>query len=486
MKDLNVSGACHCVGMTSSIDALLGSVTDLADEWSGAICVGGAVSGPPNVQFDVERMSDSGLLRAVDAAFDVKRQADALIARLAGQVEMRSRSSLGPDGMAKQNGNPNAMSLIAERGLISDAEASRLCRVGAATAEQIDLLGERMPAAYPLVAAALDTGAIPVDSAGWIVSKLDQATPRADRADLDEAERALVEFAGEHPADMVRKFAIRWRDALDADGIEPREEALIALRSVRRSTRANGMKRYILDLDAVSAAYIDAAIDAEVRAAIREVRFEANGSPDGCDDVNDASLDPRTIAQMGADAIVDLARHGIGCTDSSAPLQRTTIVVRMSEEALRTGLGEAQIDGSDEPISAGTARRLAAEGGIIPVVLGGKSEVLDFGATKRLFSRAQRIALAERDDGCAWANCKRPPSHAEAHHIEWWSVRKWTNLLNGVLLCSCHHHRVHRDGWQIQVVDNVVWFIPPSSVDIYRKPRRGGRLPFLELPSLAG
>ena len=378
------------------------------------------------------------------------------------------------------------MSLLEERGLVSGAEASRFCRVGAATADEIDFLGARIPTTYPLVAAALDAGAIPLDSASWIVSNLDQAAPRAERTDLVAGELNLVEFACEHPADTVRKMAIRWRDALDADGIEPREEALVELRSLRRFNRANGMKRYILDADAVSAAYLDAAIDAEVGAAIRKVRFDANDSPDGCDDSNDATLDPRTIAQMAADAIVDLARHALGCSDSSAPLQRTTIVVRMSEQALRTGLGEAQIDGIEEPISAGTARRLAAEGGIIPVVLGGRSEVLDLGKTRRLFSRAQRVALAERDDGCAWANCKKPPSHAEAHHIKWWSVKKWTDLINGVLLCTCHHHRVHRDGWGIKVIDNVVWFIPPSSVDIYRKPRRGGRLPARELPSLAG
>ena len=45
-----------------------------------------------------------------------------------------------------------------------------------------------------------------------------------------------------------------------------------------------------------------------------------------------------------------------------------------------------------------------------------------------------------------------------------------------------HHHRMHRDGWDIRVTDNVPWFIPPSSIDFYRTPRRGGRLPVLQLP----
>lgn len=470
--------------MASPTDFLLDSVVCLADEWVGALTGGADPVRPASAQFDVERMSDGGILRAVEAAFVVKRQADALIVRLAGQIEHRSRSSLGAGGLAKLTGNGTAASLLAERGLVSGAEAARLCRVGKATAEEVDILGARLVPEYPVIAAAIHAGAIPVDSAASIISSLGQTTPRADRNDLDAGELKLVEFAGEHPADIVRKLAIRWRDALDVDGIEPREEALIALRSLRGSNRQNGMKRYILDLDAAGAAFIDAAIDAEVGAAIRTVRFTHGDVTDGCDDTDDATLDPRTIAQIGADAIVDLARHGLGCADSSPALQRTTVVVRMTEEALRTGIGEAQIDGSEQPISAAAARLLAAEGGIIPVVLGTRSEVLDLGTSRRLFSRAQRVALAERDDGCAWANCKRPPSHAEAHHITWWSVRKWTNLMNGVLLCTMHHHRVHRDGWGIRVRDNEVWFVPPSTVDIYRTLRRGGRLPIPELPSL--
>jgi hypothetical protein len=153
----------------------------------------------------------------------------------------------------------------------------------------------------------------------------------------------------------------------------------------------------------------------------------------------------------------------------------TTMIVRIGLEELMTGWGEAQIDGIEQPISAGTARRLAAEAEIIPMVLGGDSEVLDLGGSRRLFTRAQRLALAERDDGCAW--CTRPASYTEAHHIEWWKAHAGpTDLANGILLCSGHHHLLHRHGWGVKVIDNVPWFIPPVTVDIHQTPRRGGRL----------
>jgi hypothetical protein len=204
-----------------------------------------------------------------------------------------------------------------------------------------------------------------------------------------------------------------------------------------------------------------------------------NNNTDDCGDGHQL-LDDRTLPQLGADAIVDLLRHGLSCPERSripgmGPGATTTMIVRIGLEELMTGLGEAQIDGIEQPISAGTARRLAAEAGIIPMVLGGDSEVLDLGVSRRLFSRAQRLALAERDDGCAW--CAKPASYIEAHHIEWWKAQAGpTDLVNGILLCSSHHHLLHHHGWGITVTDNVPWFIPPVTVDIHQTPRRGGRL----------
>ncbi|MFF1634744.1 DUF222 domain-containing protein [Leifsonia sp. NPDC058248] len=154
-----------------------------------------------------------------------------------------------------------------------------------------------------------------------------------------------------------------------------------------------------------------------------------------------------------------------------------TVVVRIDWEALRSGRGTGEIDGVRSPVSAGTVRRMAADASMIPVVLGGGSEVLDLGRARRLFSRAQRIALAERDGGCAWPGCPHPPSYTEAHHIRWWDAHTGpTDLTNGVLLCGAHHHRIHDDGWEIRMVDGLPAFIPPAHVDPHRRPRIGVRL----------
>ena len=154
--------------------------------------------------------------------------------------------------------------------------------------------------------------------------------------------------------------------------------------------------------------------------------------------------DLRTIPQIQADALAAIARHSLGCAQTITPLAKTTVVVGLDLETLRSGIGHACIDGIDQPISAATARRMAADGGLIPAVLGG-----------------QNIASVE------------------AHHIAWWERDAGpTDLANGVLLCSFCHRMVHRDGWGIRATAGSVWFIPPPHVDPHQTPRLGGRARF--------
>src|SRR6185312_11162527 len=96
-----------------------------------------------------------------------------------------------------------------------------------------------------------------------------------------------------------------------------------------------------------------------------------------------------------------------------------TVVVRMNLETLTDGIGLAEIDGITQPLSPAAARHIAASAGIIPAVLDGESEVMDWGRKKRLFTWAQQMALVERDGGCAM--CNLPPGMTKAHHLEWWA-----------------------------------------------------------------
>jgi hypothetical protein len=121
----------------------------------------------------------------------------------------------------------------------------------------------------------------------------------------------------------------------------------------------------------------------------------------------------------------------------------TTVIVTIPIEDLRRELGTGELGPSDA-LSAGEVRRLACTAAILPAVLGGKSEVLDLGRTSRLFKPAQRKAMVLRDRECRAEGCTIPASWCEAHHAgRPWAQGGKTDLRDGVLLCSWHHHRAH-------------------------------------------
>ena len=130
-----------------------------------------------------------------------------------------------------------------------------------------------------------------------------------------------------------------------------------------------------------------------------------------------------------------------------------TIVVTMTLEQLTASLSEHGVCGLDTggALTAGEARRLACTAGIIPMVLGGKSEPLDLGRRRRLHSPAQRLAMAHRDGGCTAVGCDRPPSMCHAHHDTPWSHGGPTTIEGGRLLCGHHHRRVHDPRYEHQV-----------------------------------
>jgi hypothetical protein len=119
-----------------------------------------------------------------------------------------------------------------------------------------------------------------------------------------------------------------------------------------------------------------------------------------------------------------------------------TVVVTMTLETLTGGLAAATLDTGDR-IAAQTARRLACEAGIVPVVLGGRRQVLDLGRRRRRFTRAQRIALVVRDRGCTAVGCRTAAWFCHAHHDDPWARGGPTDLANGRLLCPAHHRRIH-------------------------------------------
>jgi hypothetical protein len=97
---------------------------------------------------------------------------------------------------------------------------------------------------------------------------------------------------------------------------------------------------------------------------------------------------------------------------------------------------------------------LACEAGIIPVVLGGESTVLDSGRRRRFHSKSQRMAIAARDGRCTAGGCDYPPGLCHVHHDPPWAAGGTTDVTHARLLCPKHHHRAHDPDYLVSKLPN--------------------------------
>jgi hypothetical protein len=64
---------------------------------------------------------------------------------------------------------------------------------------------------------------------------------------------------------------------------------------------------------------------------------------------------------------------------------------------------------------------MACDAGIIPIVMNGRSEVLDLGRATRTWTRAQRNAAKIRAGGqCEAPKCQTPIERCDLHHEDHW------------------------------------------------------------------
>ena len=190
----------------------------------------------------------------------------------------------------------------------------------------------------------------------------------------------------------------------------------------------------------------------ELTGAILRSALERLGSPQRLsrnragDLVHDETLDgdaPRlSWSEQLGQAFNELVEHLP--TEASGGFSRVgaSVLVHISLEHLRDQLGSARLD-TGVHASAGEARRLACNAGIIPAVLGSRSEPLDLGTEARLHNTAMRRAASVVHDTCAAEGCERPFAWCDMHHPHAWAAGGPTSFANSVPLCGWHHHRAH-------------------------------------------
>ncbi|MGO4805745.1 DUF222 domain-containing protein [Arthrobacter sp. 2MCAF15] len=424
----------------------------------------------------------------------------------------------GPDALsaAADDGCRNATEFLRVRLRISAAEARRRLTLAAELLPHTGTGGHTEPPARVELAAAVASGMVASRAATVITLALDRVRHICRPEAAATMERALTLTALENDADFLVRIARRWTDALDQDGAEPSEELLRRIQGAFIRKPRHGLHhleifataeqyehlvtvmntatnpRTGLDIrtgtgpdsptgtvpDASAATVADAATGVGMGAAM--VADAATGVALGAETGAADLLDQRSRPQRLLDGLVGackvaLATGGLPATGGLRPQIMATIDYRDLLQRLGGAGPDHESTGSltfTGPITASTIRKLACDADIIPVVLGGDGRILDIGRASRVFPPHVRKALTARDQGCAFPQCTIPAPWCEAHHITYWSRGGSTGTENGTLLCSHHHHLIHKEQWTVRMRSGTPWFIPPPHIDPARTPRR--------------
>ena len=335
--------------------------------------------------------------------------------------------------------------------------------------------------------------------AGWVsraqaevvVAAVDRLPARPDLRDA--AEVLLLDEAATRDASELVQVGRHVLERLDPDGTDARDE-----RALDREERAAHHGRFLsIAEDGIGGVRVRGRGTVEDAAWLKSVLLPlaapqptdpgaCGGDPArparGCAVTGCAhdGRDPRDHGARMWDALVEACRK---VADTDAPPTshgaRPRVVVTVDHGTLRDGLGSAGLGDLDTRLSAGAVRRLACDAEVLPVVLGGRSEVLDVGRAHRLVTPPIWQALVVRDRHCAFPGCRRPPVACDAHHLRHWADGGATSLDNLVLLCRSHHTTVHTTPWQVRLrpADRRPEFLPPAgryrdALPLRRRPLR--------------
>ncbi len=363
--------------------------------------------------------------------------------------------------------------LVGESGLSVAERLHATNRVSRSSSRRDVRLAHDLANRFPVVARAWRDGTVSEQQARGIVAGLKHLPVVLSPSQLESCQADVVAFADRLDPDELRKVAQRMAEIVDPERAEERE----AERIERDARIALARRSLVVVPDHHGSMLIRGQVpvaDGELFLAQLNALMPSAASYQATGEVPDK-------AARRADALVRLCNMMANCGRlPDAGGDRPQVLLNLDLEALVNGLSAGTVLASDEPISAGEARRLSCDAHLTPAVLGGVSEPLDVGRAHRFFTKAIRAALVVRDQGCVFPGCDAPPAACEAHHIKPWWAGGDTSIGNGILVCPYHHRLVEPDPsrsagvqWQILIdpTTGLPWFIPPRHIDPERIPR---------------
>ncbi|MEP7034164.1 MAG: DUF222 domain-containing protein [Actinomycetota bacterium] len=349
-------------------------------------------------------------LREVD---DLARQVEA--ARVALLAEALSR------GVVAESDSPTAASwVICWAPSFRSGGAATLVKVAHAT----------RAVRNSALAAAVLGARVTVRNAAVALVEMDKLVPRLREEAVEAVWAGFIQVATDHGPGEIRELRDKLIATYGHQGeFQRRHNQLKHGVSLSQPFDDDGMAVYRLRLDPEGK---------EVLEAMLGPLSAPKPTPD-CADL-------RSSDQRRGDALVEICRRAAAAGGPTPGTPKTAVWVSVALTDLQSGCGAGSTL-TGQLLGIQTIRRLACDAMIIPVVLGGGSEILDVGRARRLFTPGLLAAMRLRDKGCTIPGCTAPPQWADGHHIIHWVDGGKTSLLNGALLCPRHHTIAHQRGW---------------------------------------
>jgi hypothetical protein len=369
--------------------------------------------------------------------------------RVRENVVLQKIAELDRRGAAGELGYKNLPQVLRHAARWDLTTAKKWVTNAALLGGEITPTGSELAPELPVTAEAVAEGALSVEHVA-VVAEVMKGLPV-------EAEDSVVSFAREHEPSAVRAFGKELAYRLFQDDPEPRDPEPAPQVNQHVMRWKNGMLEIRALLDTVTGAKYEALLDPlakprpETAADGPDLRSRAEREGDALAELVDLMLRADQLPEHGGETV--------------------TLTVTMRYDDLAEQVGQATLD-NGERIPAEQVRRLACDAGIIPLVLGAKSQPMNIGRKTRAFPAGIRRILVARDRGCAFPGCGRPPKQCDAHHLRHWADGGETSVDNATLLCRHHHTLVHQSEWEVAMVHGMPTFYPPRWVDENRTPRR--------------
>ena len=337
---------------------------------------------------------------------------------------------------------------LAAEGRATDPRNS-LANHGRQSSKEAGAAGDRetVCTSMPGFESALDRGTVSsghLDAIASATRNLDDEERADFVAEADElladATRQGVDAFARNCRDFARSIRARNNSRSDVDELEAQRRQSKVSRWVDRQT---GLHKTLIECDPITDRLIWSAVQRE-RGRLRRRNQQSNTTT--------------TWDRLTVDAVVEAVSSPTGSA-------RGSLVVHVDVDTITRGRHDDTLCETDSgiPVPVDTARRLACDADLIPVVLDGAGVVLDQGRSKRLATAAQRTAIESMQSTCTHPDCSVSVDDCRIHHVRPWERGGRTDLADLAPVCEAHHHLVHEGGWTLSLTpDRVATWIRPD------------------------